>query len=41
MLELSADMSVEREAMKDVAKIFAEVHSLSSAKLELKPVRTA
>lgn len=37
MLDLSEEMRVEREAMKDAVKLFGEVSSLSSKELKLKP----
>ena len=37
MLNLSEEMGVEREAVKDAIKLFGEISSLSSTELKLKP----
>jgi hypothetical protein len=37
MLDLSEEVSIEREALKDAIKLFAEVSSLANSELELKP----
>lgn len=37
MLDLAEEMDIEREALEDAVKLFAEVLSLSNTELELKP----